>query len=60
MGKNLLFKYDEPKQVGEHTIKKIKRTENGIKFKTTTGKIIKKIVEDKESYTEEELLDLLK
>lgn len=58
--KKTLFKYNPPKEFGEHTIKKIKRTENGIKFKTTTGKIIKEIVEQKETYTEEELLDLLK
>ena len=59
MSKKLLFKYDEPKEVGNHKFKKIKKTEKGIKFKTTEGKILIENVEDKETYTEEELLNLL-
>jgi hypothetical protein len=59
MGNKTLFRYEEPKEVGEHKIKKIKKTEKGIKFKTTEGKILVENVEDKETYTEEELLNLL-
>ncbi len=57
--KKLLFKYNEPKTVGSLKILKIKKTSKGIKFKTTTGKILIDNVEDKEDYTEDELFNLL-
>jgi len=57
--RKVLFEYEEPKTVGEHKIKKIVKVPRGIRFRTTNGPILIKDVEIKESYTEEELLELL-
>lgn len=55
----LLFKYEEPKQIGEHKVVAIRQVPRGIRFRTENGPILKE-VEFKETWTEEELLNLLK
>ena len=57
--RKVLFKYEEPKTVGEYQIKKIVKVPRGIRFRTTNGPILIENVEVKETYTEEELLELL-
>ena len=54
----LLFKYDEPKQIGEHKVIAIRQVPRGIRFRTEEGPIIKE-VEFKETWTEQELHALL-
>jgi hypothetical protein len=54
----LLFKYDEPKQIGEHKVIAIRQVPRGIRFRTEQGPILKE-VEFKETWIEEELLNLL-
>ena len=58
--RKILFEYNESKVVGEHKIKKIVKVPRGIRFRTENGPILIEGVEIKDSYTEEELLDLLK
>jgi hypothetical protein len=55
----LLFKYEESKQIGEHKVIAIRQVPRGIRFRTENGPILKE-VEFKETWTEEELLNLLK
>jgi hypothetical protein len=57
--RKVLFEYDEPKEVGTHKIKRIKKVPRGIRFRTENGPILIEDVEVKDSYTEEELLALL-
>jgi hypothetical protein len=55
----LLFKYEEPKQIGEHKVIAIRQVPRGIRFRTENGPILKEVA-FKETWTEEELLNLLK
>jgi hypothetical protein len=57
--RKLLFKYDEFKVVGKYKIIAIIQVPKGIRFRTENGPILKE-VEFKETWTEEELLNLLK
>jgi hypothetical protein len=57
--RKVLFEYEEPKTVGEHQIKKIVKVPRGIRFRTSNGPVLIENVESKETYTEEELLELL-
>ena len=54
----VLFKYEEPKTVGEHKVIAIRQVPRGIRFRTEEGPILKE-VEAKEIWTEEELHALL-
>ncbi len=54
----LLFKYEEPITIGEHNVKAIRQTPRGIRFRTENGPVLKE-VEHKETWTEEELHNLL-
>ena len=54
----LLFKYEEPITIGEHKVIAIRQTPKGIRFRTENGPILKE-VDHKESWTEQELHDLL-
>jgi hypothetical protein len=54
----LLFKYEEPKQIGEHKVIAIRQVPRGVRFRTENGPILKE-VEAKETWTEEELHTLL-
>jgi hypothetical protein len=54
----LLFKYEEPKQIGEYKVIAIRQVPKGIRFRTENGPILKE-VEAKEAWTEEELHTLL-
>ena len=54
----LLFKYEEPKQVGEHKVIAIRQVPRGIRFRTEEGPILKEVAQ-KETWTEEELHALL-
>ena len=56
--KKVLFKYDEPITIGEHNVKSIKQVPRGIRFRTENGSVLKE-VEAKETWTEEELHELL-
>jgi hypothetical protein len=56
--RKVLFTYEEPIELGEHKIKKIKQVPKGIKFKTEEGRVLVE-VEAKETWTEEELHELL-
>ena len=56
--KKLLFTYEEPIEIGEHKVRKIKQVPKGIKFKTQEGPILVE-VDAKETWTEEELHELL-
>ena len=56
--RKVLFTYDEPIELGDHRVKKIKQVPKGIKFKTEEGRILIE-VETKETWTEEELHELL-
>jgi hypothetical protein len=54
----LLFKYEEPKQIGEHKVIAIRQVPRGIRFRTEQGPILKEVA-FKDTWTEEELLNLL-
>ena len=54
----LLFKYEEPKTVGEHKLIAIRQVPRGIRFRTEQGPILKEVA-FKETWTEEELHTLL-
>jgi len=54
----LLFKYETPVTIGEHKVIAIRQTPKGIRFRTENGPILKE-VERKETWTEQELHDLL-
>ena len=54
----LLFKYEEPKQIGEHKVTAIRQVPRGIRFRTEQGPILKEVA-FKETWTEEELHTLL-
>jgi hypothetical protein len=54
----LLFKYEEPKTVGEHKVIAIRQVPRGIRFRTENGPILKEVA-FKETWTEEELHALL-
>jgi len=54
----LLFKYEEPKTVGEHKVIAIRQVPRGIRFRTEEGPILKEVA-FKETWTEEELHALL-
>jgi hypothetical protein len=56
--KKVLFKYDEPVTIGEYKVKAIRQVPRGIRFRTENGPILKE-VEAKETWTEEELHELL-
>jgi hypothetical protein len=56
--RKVLFTYEEPIEVGEHKVKKIKQVPRGIRFKTEDGPVLVE-VEAKETWTEEELHELL-
>jgi hypothetical protein len=54
----LLFKYEEPKTIGEHKVIAIRQVPRGIRFRTEQGPILKEVA-FKETWTEEELHTLL-
>ena len=54
----LLFKYEEPKQIGEHKVIAIRQVPRGVRFRTENGPILKEVA-FKETWTEEELHALL-
>ena len=54
----LLFKYEEPKTIGEHKVIAIRQVPRGIRFRTENGPVLKE-VEFKEAWTEQELHALL-
>ena len=54
----VLFKYEEPITIGEHNVKAIRQTPRGIRFRTENGPVLKE-VEHKDTWTEQELHDLL-
>jgi hypothetical protein len=56
--RKVLFTYEEPIELGDHKVKKIKQVPRGIKFKTEGGPVLIE-TEAKETWTEEELHDLL-
>lgn len=56
--RKVLFSYEEPIEIGEHKVKKIKQVPKGIKFKTEEGPVLVEL-EAKETWTEEELHELL-
>ena len=54
----VLFKYEDPIELGEHKVKAIKKVPKGIRFRTENGPVLVE-VEAKETWTEEELHALL-
>jgi|LakMenE01Jun11ns_1017448.scaffolds.fasta_scaffold8887737_1 hypothetical protein len=54
----LLFKYEEPKTIGEHKVIAIRQVPRGIRFRTENGPVLKEVA-FKETWTEEELHALL-
>jgi len=54
----LLFKYEEPKTIGEHKVIAIRQVPRGIRFRTEQGPILKEVA-FKDIWTEEELHALL-
>jgi hypothetical protein len=54
----LLFKYEEPKTIGEHKVIAIRQVPRGIRFRTEQGPILKEVA-FKETWAEEELHALL-
>jgi hypothetical protein len=54
----LLFKYEEPKTIGEHKVIAIRQVPRGIRFRTEQGPILKEVAFI-ETWTEEELHTLL-
>jgi len=57
MKNGILYKYEEPITVGEYAVRLIRKTPTSIMIHTNKG--VKMFNLTQESYTEQELLDLL-